>query len=1196
MFRRFNTKHCLAALLSLLVIRYLYNYSNRWDASKTQNKLQEAIIDKEQSAYKIIDELCSVKDNKHDFHKFDHLVNNDYHIQIYNNQQLFYWNSNAIPPSVTVSNASNASCVTIANGIYERIAFEKHTWKYIIYAKIYNDYPYENSFLKNGFTNSFVQINNKAVIEINKKNAAIITSKNGDYLFSLRFKTPNESNYSSLTIALDAAIIVTLLLLLSLIISRYIHKSLLIKNTTIAICIVVVRGLLLYFKFPQSIYSTALFNPAAFASNVLFASLGDALLNSITMLFIYLLTIRLINNKVLINATIVFTCVLLIGNLYMVELLVRDSQITFDLFNFFTISTQTFTALFLIAFNFVICCVMLQHLFKTMDTKHAKLVVISFVAISVALAIIHNYTYIVSAFTIIVCWYSNKYKNKHLLYFVGLIIVANAITVVLKINQLVNDKEKTYRKSIVEKLAEEQDAIAENLILPIIYKIERDSVLRVIANQKNFKGDIKKYIIQKYFAGYWEKYNIQTHLFNPSGEPVLIENINEKKDISQYENEIKSVSTLQGTSEFVFINNKNEQNYYVGKFNLHDAKTLVNKGTLYITLKNKLLADEIGFPDLLLDSKIETQINLYNYSYARYQNKELVTKIGAYNYPLKSVFNLTTIGDEQASNDDKYNHYTTYKNDNVSIVLSKHKANINDYIGAIIYILLLLLASYMLVWLLFNYSNIKLIYAPSLRQRIQLTFFFILIATIVVISYGTITIVTNQYQQKNETLISEKIHSVLISLEQTFGAETKLSNIDADYLNYNLSRLANVFYTDINVFDTQGRLIASSQPKLFNQGIISTLMNNDAYTQLIEEKKTSHTQNETIGELNFLSSYLPFENNNNNVIGYINLPYFAKQNELAKEVSGYVVTLINLFLLLFVIVFIITFLLANRLMAPLLEVQEKMSQLQLGIQNEHISYNSSDEIGRLVNEYNRMVDELALSANKLVQSEREGAWREMAKQVAHEIKNPLTPMKLSVQQLQRTLNVSDVNWQKMFEKTSHNLIEQIDTLSNIATEFSNFAKLPEAHYELTDVALIMQQVIGLYEAESNLKITLVTNANTTKVLGDKDYLNRIFNNLIKNAQQAIENFVPQTEQGIIHITLKNVHLTTLQISIKDNGGGIPTQVQEKLFTPYFTTKSKGTGLGLAMVKKMVEQMRGEISYTTIINHSTTFVLLLPSVK
>ncbi|MBC7412627.1 MAG: HAMP domain-containing protein [Bacteroidia bacterium] len=1177
-------------------MRVVYMYNAQWNSEKTTQHIQQQVIAQEQLGYELLAELTNQSEVKNNFHKFDHLVNDDFFIHVYKNKQLYYWNTNALAPNINLNAKQNPLCIKTANGFYERIVVYTPTWDYVVYVKLYNNYPYVNSFLKNGFTKAFSPISTQAKPEINNSTTNAINSKSGQYLFSLIDNEVTTFEISTWALWIDFACLVVFLILCIALVYRNNKWSNSTKKLIVCGVIVLLRIALIYFKLPVSLYCTGLFNPSSFGSNVFFPSLGDSLLNSTIVLFCFLLTIRIIKSKTLIYVYFSLIITLLFGNYYLIELLVRDSQIAFVLFNILTVSLETFTALFLIVFNFSICVVSLQYIIKTMSYKRLIIISAIILVLSIVIAFVGISTFIIGALTLLLCVLTLQIKKQYKIYVLGLVFISNAIFITLKINQLVDVKEKNYRKTIVEKLAEEQDAIAENLILSILPKIETDSMLGVIATQKNFKGDIKKYILQKYFNGYWEKYNLQPHLFNTNGESVITENINDKKDISQYEVEMKNTALANAKSTFVFIKNKNEQNYYVAKFVLHAGKNKPSRGTLYITLKNKLLADEIGFPDLLLDNKIEAQTNLYNYNYARYQNNELVTKLGGYNYPLKSVYTSGLVGEEISNIDDNYYHYITQKPNNITVVLSKHSISYNNYLGAIIYILLLLLSTYIVVWIIYFYNEIEHLYTPSLRGRIQITFLLILIATIVLISYGTITIVKNQYQQKNETLISEKIHSVLISLEQTFGAETKLSNIDSEYLNYNLSRLANVFYTDINVFDTQGRLIASSQPKLFEQGVISSLMNNDAHTQLIEEKKTSFTQNETIGELNFLSSYLPFENNNNNVIGYINLPYFAKQNELTKEVSNYLVTLINLFLLLFIIVFIITFILANRLMAPLQEVQEKMSQLQLGIQNEHIHYSSADEIGRLVNEYNRMVDELAMSTNKLVQSEREGAWREMAKQVAHEIKNPLTPMKLSVQHLQRTFDNNDEKWKKMFENTSHNLIEQIDTLSNIATEFSNFAKLPDAHYERTDVVQIMQQVIGLYSAENNLTIRLINESENSIVLGDKDYLNRIVNNLIKNAQQAIENFEPNSTQGNILITIKNLHLTTLQITITDNGGGIPLAVQEKLFTPYFTTKSKGTGLGLAMVKKMIEQMRGEISYTTIINESTTFVLLLPLLK
>jgi nitrogen fixation/metabolism regulation signal transduction histidine kinase len=269
-------------------------------------------------------------------------------------------------------------------------------------------------------------------------------------------------------------------------------------------------------------------------------------------------------------------------------------------------------------------------------------------------------------------------------------------------------------------------------------------------------------------------------------------------------------------------------------------------------------------------------------------------------------------------------------------------------------------------------------------------------------------------------------------------------------------------------------------------------------------------------------------------------------------------------------------------------VQEKFSRIKFGTKNEKIEYLSNDEIGGLVAEYNRMVDELEKSVELLSKSEREIAWREMARQVAHEIKNPLTPMKLSIQQLQRAWNDRNENIDEYLNKVSRTLIEQIENLSSIATEFSNFAQMPKFKASDVNIVQLLQRIIQLF-SESNVNIRLVYSKTEDFIIRtDKDQLSRVVINLITNAIQAI----PENRKGYIELTLLRLE-GKVQIDIKDNGKGIPLEMIDKMFQPNFTTKSSGMGLGLAISKNIIESMGGEITFETWLEEGTKFKILLP---
>jgi nitrogen fixation/metabolism regulation signal transduction histidine kinase len=324
-------------------------------------------------------------------------------------------------------------------------------------------------------------------------------------------------------------------------------------------------------------------------------------------------------------------------------------------------------------------------------------------------------------------------------------------------------------------------------------------------------------------------------------------------------------------------------------------------------------------------------------------------------------------------------------------------------------------------------------------------------------------------------------------------------------------------------------------------------------------------------------------------VGIIYLPYSETNEFLEKEIETFLSTLLKVYLILLLLGGLVAYFLSNYITRSLTAISERFKNIQFVGKNEKLPWKSNDEIGLLVQEYNKMIDQLEQSAEKLARTERETAWREMAKQVAHEIKNPLTPMKLSLQHLERTYNPNDPDFKDRLERFSKNMIEQIDTLSNIASEFSNFAKMPKAKMEEVNLISIIRSSTDLFKNEAN--ISFVYDTDNANILGDKEQLLRVFSNLIKNSIQAI----PNDREGKITITTISDKDFVI-VSVIDNGTGIHEKQKEHIFVPNFTTKNTGTGLGLALVKNIIEQHEGTIWFESELNKGTTFYIKLPIKK
>ena len=496
----------------------------------------------------------------------------------------------------------------------------------------------------------------------------------------------------------------------------------------------------------------------------------------------------------------------------------------------------------------------------------------------------------------------------------------------------------------------------------------------------------------------------------------------------------------------------------------------------------------------------------------------------------------------------------------------------------------------LLIGLLVALGIFGLIKARGFRNLRLLAKVTYLVVTLIMISFVYIFVmsvryVRRHYQERQISLLQEKTLYIQSALQNTYYWSYELTAADTRSLNINLRDLAYTFGTDINVYDLQGRLIGSSTPQLFEQGFLSNLLSPKAlFTRAIP-----YTGYEQVGSVRYLASYTDFLNISYVRIGYIGVPSFISTDEVNSEVDAFLTRLLPPYILIMLIALLISVVVVHSLTKPLSALSERMSSFRLGKEDNHIYYAYEDEVGELVKRYNAMVDELEDSARKLAQSEREGAWRTMARQIAHEINNPLTPMKLTIQQLQRVKGTE--RFEEAFDRATSMLIEQIDNLSRIATSFSSLAKMPEVKVSEVAIADKLTAAIALHANNPyHIPIRYVGPDNGVWVQADPEQVGQVFTNILRNAVQALEN----RKEGDIIVMLKERE-TEVEISFSDNGPGIPAEIQEKIFTPNFTTKSGGSGLGLAISKNIVEASGGQIRFTTS-PKGTTFYVTLHKIK
>ena len=475
----------------------------------------------------------------------------------------------------------------------------------------------------------------------------------------------------------------------------------------------------------------------------------------------------------------------------------------------------------------------------------------------------------------------------------------------------------------------------------------------------------------------------------------------------------------------------------------------------------------------------------------------------------------------------------------------------------------------------------------SLRSRIFL--FMIMLVVVASILIAAVTIIQyreqsqDYHRQRLERKEAQLISSINYVLKETTW-EIKTENL---YLIFKdkIYEIANIHNVSFNLYDLEGNLIKMSKSSVENTKIDSYL-STEILKQLNESVSKRYVEkNKRLGG-NYRSSYVMLTGINAKPLGILNVPYFDDDTLNEAQLNEFLIRLSYAYIVMILVAIAFAYFVSKYITKSLQTIREKMKGTRLEKSNQKIKLvGASLEVSALVESYNSMIDDLEESARKLATSERKQAWREMAKQVAHEIKNPLTPMRLSVQSFQQKFDPKDPGVHKKVDEYSKTLIQQIDTLSSIASAFSNFAKMPVQKLELLNVVEVVELALDIFP-DNDIEFT--SNESQINVDFDRSQLIRIITNLVKNAIQSIP--VDRSPQISIIISSND---TDVVIQVKDNGNGITESIERKIFEPRFTTKTSGMGLGLPMIKNIIETYNGSISFSTLIGEGSEFTVRFP---
>lgn len=478
---------------------------------------------------------------------------------------------------------------------------------------------------------------------------------------------------------------------------------------------------------------------------------------------------------------------------------------------------------------------------------------------------------------------------------------------------------------------------------------------------------------------------------------------------------------------------------------------------------------------------------------------------------------------------------------------------------------------------------------PSLKVRIFISMIFLSFISSVLIAL----VAVYQFNQEAKNYHQERLERKEMSINEHISFVLNMSPYELTTENLPLifkekiHELATIHNIQVDIHDLQGNLLISSKGNFTNGEQQNPKISNNILKIIESTPSKRFVDLKLIDGKRFRSAYNYIKNNQFKPLGIVNLPYKEETDFYDTEMQNFLLRFSQIYLFVLFLSFILAFFLSTYITKTLQMISERIQNVAFSKKNEKIKVsNASYEINTLISSYNNMVDQLDASAQKLAQSEREQAWREMAKQVAHEIKNPLTPMRLTVQSFQRRFDPNDPLIEEKLNDFSYTLIQQIDTLTSVASAFSNFASMPVQENETLDIVKVVQLALEIFNEDF-----IVFDAPNEEIITtfDRAQIVRVITNLVKNAIQAIPPYEP-FPLIVVRISRKE---NEVLLEVKDNGSGIPQEIQEHIFEPKFTTKNSGMGLGLAMIKNIVESYKGSIYFETVMNKGTTFYVKLP---
>ncbi|MFH1936220.1 MAG: hypothetical protein ABIK52_01495, partial [Bacteroidota bacterium] len=845
---------------------------------------------------------------------------------IYQEDSLVYWSDNTVPFSISEFPDLTAAPVIIrlANGWFELSVFRKGIFTVAGLCLVKQEYPFLNQYLRNKYT-GMIQVPEEVKISL-QEGLYNVYSSQGNFLCSLeipeKLSLRHDQNWLILILMLAYLFFIAFLFQFSIRLKHIIRNKYWLFLILIA-DILILRGLQFFLHWPEALYQSELFGPVLYSSSWLFPSLGDFLINSLLILFIAYLFYRRwptrptddrrLKWRRSVQVVIRFFISLIVLMMVMsgVHSLVIHSTLPMNLENISRLTWDSAPAF--ASIGFLAMAWILFTLRLTIPEIQADLLLQE----------------------------KERTRFPFAWFFLAMVLFAACATVVL--NRANDQREKERRELIAMRLATRQNPVTELLLQQSVRLIQTDSMVQQIlagagseADQQVIDDSVSSYLLDYYFKEYWNNFNIQVTVCRAS-KTLRIQPQGFVVGCSGYFEDVISSFGQQNQEGIYFLDYGYGNENYLARLPISGYESI-----LYLEISSRSTYKDLGYPELLVDRRTYDVPDPDDYSYAFFQDNQLIHRVGEYVYGFKLNDYVDTVTGTLYPAPDQMDHFLYRINEKESLLISKQLPTFLNIISPFSYLLILLVLLFTVGYSLLTMRELRSLTIRSLRNQLQLSMLGMIITLFIITGVLMMIYLTWLNSEKNEENLLERTLSILIEVEHKFDGLEDLQDAGGEELENILIKFSNVFFSDINLYDPRGILLASSRPRIFQEGLISDLINRQAYQRLHQKRTSMFVQIEHIGELSYISAYVPFYNTQKKLLGYVNLPYFSRQDDLKREISTFLVAFINIYVLFILLGVVVTYLVSNYITSPLKLLAERIGRIRIGKTNDKLIWQRED--------------------------------------------------------------------------------------------------------------------------------------------------------------------------------------------------------------------------------------------------------------